>query len=74
MSLRVHLVRNLARAEQLGQTERAKALKSRIQDLDDAPAAPSMANTKDELLAAAQAAGVDVDESMTKAEILEALK
>ena len=33
----------------------------------------SMANTKDDLLAAAQVAGVEVDESMTKAEILEAL-
>jgi hypothetical protein len=33
----------------------------------------SMSNTKAELLEAAEAAGVDVDESMTKAAILEAL-
>lgn len=33
----------------------------------------SMSNTKAELLAAAAAAGVEVEESMTKAEILEAL-
>jgi hypothetical protein len=33
----------------------------------------SMSNSKDELLVAAEAAGLDVDESNTKAEILEAL-
>jgi hypothetical protein len=42
-------------------------------DAEEAPEAPSMSNTKDELLAAAEAAGVDADESNTKAEILEAL-
>jgi hypothetical protein len=34
----------------------------------------SMSNTKAELLAAAEAAGVEADESMTKAQILEALE
>lgn len=71
--VRPHLERNLAQAEFLGQTARAKALKSRLAELDEAPAAPSMSNTKDELLAAAELAGVTADESMTKAEILEAL-
>jgi hypothetical protein len=33
----------------------------------------SMSNKKDELVAAAEAAGLEVDETMTKAEILEAL-
>lgn len=72
--LRPHLERNLVQAEALGQTARAKALKARLADLDEAPEAPSMSNTKAELLAAADAAGVDVDESMTKAEIIEALE
>jgi hypothetical protein len=35
---------------------------------------PSMSNTKKELLEAAEVAGVEADESMTKAEILEALE
>lgn len=43
-------------------------------DLADEPAPSySMSNTKAELLAAAEEAGVEADESMTKAEILEAL-
>lgn len=37
------------------------------------PEGLSMSNTKTELLEAAEAAGVEVDESMTKAEILEVL-
>lgn len=74
MPLRAHLERNLAQAEALGQKDRAKKLKDRLADLDKAPEAPSMSNTKDELLAAAEAAGVDVDESMTKSEILDALE
>lgn len=44
-------------------------------DLVEEPAPSySMSNTKAELLAAAEAAGVEADESMTKAEILEALE
>ena len=39
MSLKPHLERNLAQAEQLGQTDRAKKLKKRIADLDPKPAA-----------------------------------
>jgi hypothetical protein len=39
---------------------------------DEAPSL-SMSNSKVELLAAAEAVGVEADESMTKAEILEAL-
>jgi hypothetical protein len=41
--------------------------------VEEAPASPSMSNTKAELVAAAEAAGLEVDESMTKAELLEAL-
>jgi hypothetical protein len=69
---------NLVHAERLGDTERAKRIKARIAELEaaeaveDAPA-PSKSNTKAELLEAAEAAGVEVDESATKAEILEAL-
>jgi hypothetical protein len=73
-NIRPHLERNLAQAEALGQTERAKKLKARIAEIDDAPEAPSLSNTKAELLAAADLAGVAVDESMTKAEILELLE
>lgn len=69
--IRPHLERNLAQAEQLGQTERAKKLKARLAE-EEAPAL-SMSNSKAELLAAAEAEGIEVDESMTKAEILEAL-
>jgi hypothetical protein len=69
---------NLANAEKLGQTERAKRAKARVAELEAGSVAldagPSMSNTKDELLAAAGLAGVTVDESMTKAEILEALE
>lgn len=74
MSLRAHLERNLVQAEQLGQTDRVAKLKARLGDLD-APevASLSMVNSKAELVAAAEATGVDVDESWTKAEILEAL-
>ena len=72
--IRAHLERNLAQAEFLGQTERAKRIKARLKELEVAPDAPSMSNTKDELLAAAELAGVVVDESMTKVEILEALE
>ena len=72
--IRPHLERNLAQAEALGQTARAKALKARLAELDEAPATPSLSNTKAELLAAAELAGVSVDESMTKAEILEAIE
>jgi hypothetical protein len=43
--------------------------------LVEEPASPvSMSNNKAELLAAAEIAGVEADESMTKAEILEALE
>jgi hypothetical protein len=69
----VHLRRNLARYEREGDKERVKRIKARLAELESAPEAPSMSNTKDELLAAAELAGVQVDESATKAEILEAL-
>lgn len=74
--LKAHLERNLKQAEQLGQTERVKRIKARLVDLEAAEEAPvpSMANTKDELLEAADAAGVDVDESMKKREILKVLE
>jgi len=69
----VHLRRNLARYERQGDTERVKAIKARLADLEKVEESVSMSNTKDELLAAADLAGVSADESMTKAEILEAL-
>ena len=71
--IRPHLERNLAQAEALGQTERADKLRARLEGPTEDPT-PSMSNTKAELLAAAEAAGVDVDESSTKAEILAALE
>jgi hypothetical protein len=70
----VHLRRNLARYEREGDTERVKRIKARLAELESAPEAPSMSSTKDELLAAAASAGVTVDESMTKAEILDAME
>lgn len=70
--LSVHLQTNLAQAEALGQTERAKALKAKLAELE-APAL-SMSDSKADLLAAAEAAGVEADESNTKAEILAALE
>ncbi len=74
MSIRAHLERNLVQAEQLGQTERAAKLKARIElESSVEEGSMSMSNSKAELVAAAEATGVDVDESWTKAEILEAL-
>jgi hypothetical protein len=52
--------------------ERAKALLAELEA--PAPEAPSMSNAKAELLAAAELAGVQADESMTKAEILDAME
>lgn len=74
--LKAHLEANLVQAEALGQTDRAAKLKARIGGLEAATqeTALSMANSKAELVAAAEAAGVDVDETWTKAEILEALE
>ncbi|HEY7824817.1 MAG TPA: hypothetical protein VIG24_18400 [Acidimicrobiia bacterium] len=60
----IHQDRNRRRAEHFGLVESS----------EEAPEAPSMSNTKDELLAAAEVAGLDVDETNTKAEILEALE
>jgi hypothetical protein len=70
--VRLQLERNLAQAESLGDEEWAGQIRARLGD--EIPEAPSMSNTKAELLEAAEAAGVEADESMTKAEILEALE
>lgn len=63
MAESIHHDRNRRRAEHFGFT-----------DLESVPDAPSMNNTKAELLEAAAVAGVEADESMTKAQILEALE
>jgi hypothetical protein len=55
----IHDARRRRRAEHYGLVEPVEAL--------------SMSNKKDELVSAAEAAGLEVDETMTKAEILEAL-
>jgi hypothetical protein len=62
MAESIHAERRRRRAEHYGLTQEA------------AEAPLSMQNTKAELLAAAEAAGVEADESMTKAEILKALE
>lgn len=69
----------LAAAEQDDDAEKVERYKALIKGVDKALKAEpddslSMSNTKDELLAAAELAGVEADESMTKAEILEALE
>jgi hypothetical protein len=70
--LKAHLQTNLVQAEALGQTERAKRLKARLVELNGPSDSSKM--TKAELLAAAEAAGVEVDESMTKKEIVAVLE
>jgi hypothetical protein len=69
--------RKAARFDAAGMTTQAKRAKARVSELEKVAEAlepgPSMSNTKDELLAAAELAGVTADESMTKADILEAL-
>jgi len=55
----IHDERRRRRAEHYGLVEPVESL--------------SMANKKEDLVAAAEVAGIEVDESMTKAEILEAL-
>lgn len=72
-SLLNELRRNLAQAEEIGNKEWAKALQARIDSLEATETGVSQANTKAELLEAANAAGLDLNEKMTKAEILEAL-
>ena len=69
----VHLQRNLARYEREGDKVRAKAIRDRLEALEAVEEGLSMSNKKSELIEAAEAAGVAVDETMTKAEILEAL-
>jgi hypothetical protein len=58
---------------ELAQDERLERANALLTDADDAAEALSLSNKKAELLAAAEAAGVEVDESATKKEILEAL-
>jgi hypothetical protein len=72
--IKAHLQTNLTQAEQLGDVDRAERLKARIAELEKVDVGVSASNTKVELLEAAVAAGVVADESMTKAEILEALE
>jgi hypothetical protein len=75
--IKAHLEANLAQAEALGQAERAKKLKARLDELEkpvEEPAKPLDKLNKAELLEAAEAAGVEADESMTKKQIVEALE
>jgi hypothetical protein len=70
--------RKAARFDAAGMTTQAKRAKARVSELEKVAealeAGPSMSSTKDELLAAAASAGVTVDESMSKAEILDAME
>jgi hypothetical protein len=66
--------RKAERFEAAGLADQAKAAKARLAELEKPDEGLSMANTKDELLEAATAAGVETDEGMTKAEILKALE
>jgi hypothetical protein len=70
----VHLLRNLARYEAQGDTERVKKLKARLDELEGDESKPLDKLNKAELLEAAEAAGVEADESMTKKQIVEALE
>jgi hypothetical protein len=72
--IKAHLEANLVQAEQLGQTERAKKLKARLDELEGDEPKPLDKRNKAELLEAAEAAGVEADESMTKKQIVEALE
>jgi len=67
-----HLRRNLVQAEQLGQTERAKRIRARLAGLER-PDKPVDKMNKSELVAEAEARGVEIDESLTKAEIVAVL-
>jgi hypothetical protein len=73
-SIKAHLEANLVQAEQLGQTERAKKLKARLGELEGDESKPLDKLNKAELLEAAEAAGVEADESMTKKAIIAALE
>lgn len=65
--------RKLANAEKVGNNpDQIKRLKARVSELESVDVSAS--SKKADLLATAQARGLDVDESMTKAEILEALE
>jgi hypothetical protein len=76
---RLAVLQKLANAEKIGNADQVKRLKARLKDFDsvpeeaEEPAALSMDNTKAELLAAANEAGLEVDDAMTKAEIMEVL-
>jgi hypothetical protein len=70
----VHLRRNLARYEAQGDTERVKKLKARLDELEGDESKPLDKLNKAELLEAAEAAGVEADESMTKKAIVAALE
>lgn len=74
MSLINDLKRNLVNAEELGNTEWAKALKGRIKDEEAREEKTLGQMTKDELLAEASVRGVEVDASAKKADILSALE
>jgi crotonobetainyl-CoA:carnitine CoA-transferase CaiB-like acyl-CoA transferase len=70
--LATHLRKQMPRYE-LAQDERLERAKARLAELEKAEGGPSMSNTKAELLAAAEEAGVEVAEDATKRQILEAL-
>jgi hypothetical protein len=70
--IKAHLEANLAQAEQLGQTERVHRLKARLKELEEPKPLDKL--NKAELLEAAEAAGVEADESMTKKQIVAALE
>jgi hypothetical protein len=72
--IKAHLEANLVQAEALGQAERAKKLKARLDELEGDESKPLDKLNKAELLEAAEAAGVEADESMTKKQIVEALE
>jgi hypothetical protein len=72
--IKAHLEANLVQAEALGQAERAKKLKARLDELEGDESKPLDKLNKAELLEAAEAAGVEADESMTKKQIVAALE
>jgi hypothetical protein len=78
-NLRVALERNLAQFEAAGLTDDAKATKAKLAELDKAaepePEAENLDRlTKAELLDLAAERGVEVDDSMLKAELVAALE